>query len=203
MMKKYSFREIVVKRFLVIMPIFLFIFLGACGVPDNQIDPRAITLVVQTLTATMWTPTPVTPSPTSVPKEIVIVDTLNGALRGADPLGEAIDAKFYVIDVGFDASGNPPLISTMRVLVECEWILKPSCTAERAFVVLMHAFERDGVRKKILEQIPATIEFVQVMAFDHLSHIGTIAVRWQDILAFANKDITGDQLAARVNRFNP
>jgi hypothetical protein len=192
-----------VKRFLVVIPVFLFIFLGACGVPGNQIDPRAITLVVQTLTATMWTPTPVTPSPTSVPKEVVVVNTLNGVLRGADPLGEAIDAKFYIIDVGFEASGNPPVLLTMRVHVECEWILKPSCTAERAFVVLMHAFERDGVRNKIIEQIPATIEWVQVMVFDHLSHIGTIAVRWQDIVAFASKDISGDQLAARVNRSNP
>lgn len=191
------------KRFLVVVPIFVFLFLGACGVHSDQLDPLASTLVVQTLTATMWTPTPVTPSPTAVPKEVIIVDTLNGALRGADPLGEAIDAKFYIIDVGFDPGGNPPMLITMRVHLECEWILKPSCTAERVFVVLMHAFERDGVRNKIIEQIPATIEFVQVIAFDHFSHIGTIGVRWQDILAFANKDITGDQLAARATRFNP
>ena len=191
------------KRFFVAIPIFLFIFLGACGVPSDQLDPRVSTFVVQTQTATMWTPTPITPTPTSVPKEAAIVEALNGVLRGADPLEEVLDAKFYITDIGFDANGYPSLTTTIRVHVECEWILERSCTTERAFVVLMHAFEREGVRKKIIEQIPATIEFVQVMAFDHLSHIGTMEIRWQDVLAFANGDITGDQLAVRVTRFNP
>jgi hypothetical protein len=67
----------------------------------------------------------------------------------------------------------------------------------------MHALEREGVRKKIIEQIPITIEFVQVTALDHMSQIGIIEIRWQDVLAFTNGEITGDQLAARVNRFNP
>lgn len=188
------------KQFLAVIPIFLFIFLGACGVPGNQLSPDLGTFVAQTQTATMWTPTPITPSPTSVPKEAVIVDALNGAMRGADPLGEAIDAKFQITDVGFDASGNPPVIITMRVHVECEWILTPSCTAERAFVILMHTFQREGVRKKLVEQIPATLEFLQVIAFDHMSQIGSLTIRWQDAVAFINGDITGDQLAARVYR---
>jgi hypothetical protein len=197
------FREIIVKRFFAVIPIILFILLGACGAAGNVVSPDVGTFVAQTQTATMWTPTPTVPSPTSVPKEAVIVDALNGVLRGGDPLEEAIDAKFYITDIGFDTSGNPPIIITMRVHVECEWVLKPTCTTERAFVVLMHALEREGVRKKIIEQIPITIEFVQVTALDHMSQIGIIEIRWQDVLAFTNGEITGDQLAARVNRFNP
>ena len=191
------------KRFLVLIPIFLIIFIGACSAPGDQLDPRVSTFVVQTQTATMWTPTPITPTVTIEPKEAIIVDALNSVLRGADPLEEVLDARFYVTDIGFDLNGNPPVTTTMRIHVECEWVVEHSCTTERAFVVLMHVFEREGVRKKIIEQIPTTIELISVMAFDHLSPIGTMEIRWQDILAFTNGEITGDQLAVRVTRFNP
>jgi len=191
------------KPFFVAIIIFLFVSIRACGVPDGQLDPSAVTFVVQTQTAAMWTPTPITPSPTNVPKQAVIVDALNGAIRGADPLMEALDAKFYVTDIGFDMNGNPPATTTLRFNMECEWVLERSCTVERAFVVLMHAFEREGVRNKVKEQIPVTIEIVRITAFDHMSPIGTILVQWTDVMAFANGNITGDQLASRVARTNP
>lgn len=191
------------KRFLAIIPIILFILLAACGVSDDQVVPSVGTSVAETQTAVMWTATPITPSPTPVPHEAVIVDTFNSVMRGADPLQEAIDAKFFITDIGFDAGGNPLVLITMRIDVECEWVLKPSCTTERAFVVLMHAFEKENVRKKIIEQVPVTIEYVQVIALDHMSQIGLIEVRWQDVLAFITGGITGDQLAARVVRNIP
>jgi len=191
------------KPFFVIIIILLFVSIGACAVPNDQLDPSAVTFVVQTQTAAMWTPTPITPSPTIVPKQAVIVDALNGAIRGADPLMEALDAKFYVTDIGFDMSGNPSATTTLRINVECEWVLERSCTVERAFVVLMHAFQREDVRNKVKEQVPKTIEAVQVIAFDHMNQIGTMTSQWKDIMAFANGNITGDQLAYRVVRSNP
>lgn len=191
------------KQFFAVIPIVLFVFLGACGVPSNEISSGVGTSVAQTQTATMWTPTPVTPSPTIVPNQAVIVDSFNGVMRGPDSLRDAIDAKFFVIDVGFDQTGNPPAIDTIRVSVECEWIFKPTCTAERAFVVFVHAFENEKVRKRIIEQVPSTIQFVRVTAFDHMVQMGIIETRWQDMLAFVNGEITGDQLASRVSRFNP
>ena len=191
------------KRLLAIIPVFLLIFINACDVNESPVTSGVGTAVALTQTATMWTPTPITPSPTPSPNQAIIVDALNGALRGADPLGEAIDAKFHVADVGFDANGNPPILITLRIHIECEWIIRSSCTTERAFVVLMHALEREGVRKKVIEQIPTTIEFMQVEAFDHMTRIGSLAIRWQDLLAFTKNEITGDQLAVRVIRFNP
>ena len=191
------------KRLIVIIPVSLSILINACGVNEPSVPPDMGTAVAFTQTATMWTPTPITPSPTSPPNQAIIVDALNGALRGADPLGEAIDAKFHVADVVFDANGNPPILITLRVHVECEWIIRSSCTTERAFVVFIHALEKDGVRKKVVEQIPTTIEFVQIDAFDHMARIGSLAIRWQDVLAYTKGEITGDQLAARVIRFNP
>ena len=191
------------KRLLAVIPVFLLIFINACDANESPVTSDIGTAVALTQTATMWTPTPITPSPTPSPNQAIIVDALNGALRGADPLGEAIDAKFHVADVGFDANGNPPILITLRIHIECEWIIRSSCTTERAFVVLIHALEREGVRKKVTEQIPTTIEFIQVDAFDHMTRIGSLAIRWQDLLAFTKNEITGDQLAVRVIRFIP
>lgn len=191
------------KRLLAIIPVSLFFLINACDVNPPTVSPDTWTLVALTQTATMWTPTPITPSPTSQPNQVIIVDALNSALRGADPLGEAIDAKFHVADVGFDANGNPPILVTLRVHVECEWIIRSSCTTERAFVVLIHALENKDVRKKVIEQIPTTIEFVQIEAFERMTRIGSLAIRWQDVLSYTKGDINGDQLAVRVIFFNP
>jgi hypothetical protein len=199
----YFLRETVMKRWFAALPLFLLFLINACGVEPSVITSEQGTAVALTQTATMWTATPITPSPTNSPNQAVIVEALNSALRGADPLGEAMDAKFHVADVGFDPNGIPPVLITLRIHIECEWIIKSSCTTERAFVALIHAFEREGVRKKVVEQIPTTIEFIQIDAFERMSRIGSLAVSWKDVLAFTKSEITGDQLASRVIRFNP
>jgi len=192
------------KRFLLIIPIILFAALGACGDPSGQVlDPKIITYVAQTQTAAAWTPTPVTPTATAVPNQATIVNTLNDALRGADPLGEALDARFYVTDLVFEMSGKPPVTDKVRISVECEWVYKSSCTAQRTFVVLLHIFERDGVRKKINAQFPETIKTLQIVAFDRMQPIGTMEILWKDLLAFADNEITGEQLAARATPVRP
>lgn len=191
------------KRILPMVPMCLFVFLSACGDVTVTVSDEVGTAVAQTQTATMWTPTPVTPSATPVPNPLVILDALNGALRGADRLGEAMDAKLYVTDVGFDANGNPPLTITLRISVECEWVMHPSCTTERAFVEVIHALEKEGIRKKIVEHMPASIEFIQVVAFDHFNQSGTLIVRWQDVLSYVEGKISPEQLAAYVLPFSP
>ncbi|MGC1375142.1 MAG: toll/interleukin-1 receptor domain-containing protein [Anaerolineales bacterium] len=172
----------------------------------NSLDPNLVAYVKQTQTATMWTPAPVIPSATPVPNEAAIVSALNDELqREADPLEEALDIKFSIIDIGFDMSGNPPVTTTMSVQVKCEWVTTPTCSTERALIAFARAFKgaKAGVRKKIMEQIPTTIRVVQVRAFDHMNQIGIIEFGWEYILAFANGNITGDQLAARIVRLTP
>jgi hypothetical protein len=185
------------------IPVCFFVLLSACAEITVTVPDEVGTAVAETQTAKMWSPTPVTPSATPVPNPLVILDALNGALRGADPLREVMDAKFYVADVGFDANGNPPLIITLRISVECEWIMHPSCTTERAFVEVIHVFEKEGVHKKIVEHMPASIEFIQVVAFDHFNQNGTLIVRWQDVLAYIEGKISPEQLAAYVLPFSP
>jgi hypothetical protein len=191
------------KRFLLVIPIILFAVLGACGDSTGQLNPLIVTYVAQTQTAAVWTPTPVTPTATAVPDQVTIVKVLNEALRGADPLEEALDARFSVIDLGFEMSGNPPLTNKVRIGIECEWVYKSACTVERTFVVLLHILERDGVRKKVSGQLPGTIKILQIVAFDHMKLIGTIEILWRDVLAFADNKISGEQLAARATPIQP
>jgi len=193
------------RRFLVIIPIFLFVLLGACSnTRGGEIDPTIGAFVAQTQTATMWTPAPITPTPSVAPKQALIVKALNDEFqKQADPLEETLDAKFSIIDIGFDLSGSPPATTTMQVHVECEWISRPSCTEARAFIVFARAFKgvKPGVRQKIIEQVPETVLIVQIRAFDHMNEIGIIEITWECLLSFANDEITGEQLAARTIRF--
>lgn len=196
------------KRFLVIIPVFLFILLGACGDTSRQgLDPSIHTFVAQTQTATVWTPAPATPSATHIPKQAFIVKTLNDELRReADPLEETLDVKFSILDVSFDRNGKPPKTTTITIHVECEWIKDQACTKERAFIALANAFAglKPDARKKLVEQIPVTINTVQIRAFDHVTtQIGIVEVSWDCLLQFADGDITGDQLAARTLMLAP
>jgi hypothetical protein len=190
------------KRFLIVIPVVLFIILAACG-SDNTVNPDVGTMVAQTQTAKMVTATPTT---THVPSQAAIVNALNGALRGADPLEEGFDARFNIIDIVFEVNGNPPFTDKIIIHIECEYVYKQTCTAERSFVVLMHVFQKEGVRNKVIEQIPETIKTVQVKVFDNRnnrSQIGVVEALWQDVLAYGKGEITGDQLAVRAKRLTP
>lgn len=185
------------RRFFVVIPVFLFIMLGACG----GVDSHTFQMVIETQTATMWTPIPVTPTPSDVPKAAMVLNTLNDEFRkDADSLERTLDAHFSIIDLGFDLSGNPRATTTLRIHVECDWVLKSSCTEQRAFIVFAHVFKamKAGVRQKIIQQVPKTVSVVQIKAFNRMSQIGIVEIGWQDLLAFTNNEITGEQLAARI-----
>ncbi|MGC1376540.1 MAG: hypothetical protein WA821_09960 [Anaerolineales bacterium] len=190
------------KKFLAVALILAFIIaLGACSVPSGSaLDPTLIAYVEQTQTATMLPHASPTPSPSAVPKQVVIVNALNTEIRKeADPLEETLDAKFSILDIVFDSNDNSST-TIMEVHVECEWIKRSSCTEQRAFVVLANAFKRmkPGIRKKIKDEVPVTIKTVLVRAFDHMTLIGMIEIDWEYLWAFANGNITGEQLAARA-----
>ncbi len=185
------------KRALPFVPVLIALAFSACTATP-ALPPQAATFVIQSMTATMWTPTV---APTPVPDTGTIVDTLNGAIIDADPLGETIAAKFSVLDVRFPVDPASRQILTMQIDVECEWIFTNSCTPETSFVNLMHGLAgNDKVIKKIAAQVPATVESLEVLTFNHRVQNGTIAVSWQDVLDFAAGRINGNQLGARIMR---
>ena len=188
------------KRTLPFFPILIILVVSSCiAVPQGEISPDMATFIIQSMTATMWTPTA---SPTPSPNVVTIIDTLNGAIINSDPLRETIETRFSVLDVRFPMEPTSRQILTMQIDLECEWIFTDSCTPEESFVNLMHGFAADDkkVIKKIAAQVPATVDSVEITTFNHRVPDGTIVVNWQDVFDFATGKITGNQLGARILR---
>ena len=177
------------------------ILLNACGdslIPITGINDEVGTQVAQTQTASAWTATPITPSPTNVPDKAKIVNILNDNIRNEDKLAELVEAEYYVAKVDFIASGNPNYYTTMRIEVICESLLQRTCTAERGFVILMHGFEsaygKDKQRDVISSQVPQTIQTLDVIVeLAHAGSIGKFTVGWNNVKAFARGNLSPEQ----------
>jgi hypothetical protein len=185
------------KRALPYIPLLAILAMGACGqIPDTGISSREVTAVIQSMTATMWTPTP---SPTPQPNTLAIINALNGAIIDADPLAETVDAKFNVLDIRFPLDSGTGQSLAMQIDVECEWIFADSCTPEGSFVHLMRGLVADQkVISKVMAQVPVTVVSVEVTTYNHMVANGRIVVNWQDVLEFATHKINGNQLGARI-----
>jgi len=170
--------------------------LAACS--PNVSDPEIQHAVIQTLTATAVTPTP---TATPEPNTTGIVDILNNAVIGSDPLEETIDARFSVLDsrVILDQSTRQAL--TLQIDVDCEWIFSDGCTPEGSFVLLMHTFRaNDRLFKKVCDDIPPTILSLHVVAFDRMVRKGMLAASWNDVTEYVAGGINGNQLGSRIIR---
>jgi len=179
-----------------LLPFLLLILLMACS-PDLS-DPAIQHAVIQTLTATALTPTP---SATPEPNTSGIVDILNNAVIGSDPLQETIDARFSVLDsqVLLDQSTKQAL--TLQIDVDCEWIFSDGCTPEGSFVVLMRALRaNDRIFKKICDDVPPTIRNLHVVTFDRMLRRGMLAASWHDVMEYVAGTINGNQFGARTVR---
>ena len=184
------------KRVLPFLPMILFI---ACT-PDIS-NPEIQNAVIQSLTATVWTPVPPTPTFTPEPNTGKIVELLNNSMLGADPLAETIDAKFSVIDAQVVLDQSAGQAAILRIHVDCEWVFNDSCTPEQSFVMLIHAFTaNDKVIEKICAQTPPTVHTLQLVAFNRMIQTGMIVVPWSDVMDYAYGKINGNQLGSRIVR---
>ncbi len=184
------------KRILPFLPLMLIV---AC-VPDIS-DPNIQAAVIQSLTATVWTPVPASLTPTPEPNTSKIVEILNSSMVGTDPLLETVDAKFSVIDAQVIFNDATQQATTIRLSVDCEWIFSDSCTPETTFVKLMRAFTaNEHVIEAIAGQIPSTVHTVEVLAFDHMRASGIIAITWGDLVEYSYGKINGNQLGSRIIR---
>ena len=185
------------KRFSLIIPVFLFAFLIACGNNPVEISPAQWTAVGQTQTATMWTPT-ITFTPD--PSENKIVEWLNAELSGTDPLEQTLDAKYQAVDASFPIM--PDGASTIfRVDIRCECATySQCCIPERMFVVIMAAMKKRN--DKIMEQIPGSVMQMKVVCYDHTTQVGVMAAWWSDVKGYLLDQINGYQFGSRVWRGN-
>jgi hypothetical protein len=181
------------KRLLPLLPLILLI---AC-VP-NLSDPQLQREVLQTLTATAWTPTP---TATPEPNTSGVVEVLNSAMFDSDPLEETIDARFSVLDSHVLLDKSMQRSQTLQIDVDCEWIFSDSCTPEGSFVALMRAFRANSrVFKDICDDIPSTIRILQVVTFDRMARRGTLGAAWQDVTAYVTGQINGTQFGSRIGQ---
>ncbi|MBL8090233.1 MAG: hypothetical protein KF758_00375 [Anaerolineales bacterium] len=184
------------KRVLPILPVLV---LFACA-PDIS-NPDVQAAVINSLTATSWTPTPITPSATPQPNTAKIVDILNEAIVGSDPLSETIAAKYRVLDAHVLMDAITQQATTLRIHVDCDWVYSDGCTPETTFVVLMYAFsENDKIIERIQNQIPASVQTLELVAFERMSPTSNIFIAWKDVWDFAQGKINGNQLGARMMR---
>lgn len=187
------------KRVAICILILPFILLVACA-PDLT-DPNIQAAVIHSLTATSWTPTPITPSATPQPNTTKIVEILNEAMIGSDPLTETVVAKYSVIDAQVLMDSSNQQATTLRIHVDCEWIFSDSCTPESTFVVLMNTFStNEKVMERVINQIPTTITTLEMLAFDQMIPTNILTIAWSDVLAFAFGEINGNQLGSRILR---
>ena len=184
------------KRLLPFLSVIVFV---ACA-PDVS-SPEIQNAVIQSLTATIWTPTPVLPTETPEPNTSKIVEILNNAMLGYDPLAETIDAKFSVLDAQVIHDETTQLATILRIHVECEWMFSDSCTPETSFVALMHAFTaNEKVIGRVSGQVPVTVHTLQMVAFERMIQTNMLLISWNDILDYAYGRINGNQLGSRITR---
>jgi hypothetical protein len=184
------------KRVIAFLPVLVFI---ACA-PDIS-NPDVQAAVINSLTATSWTPTPITPSATPEPNTARIVEILNEIIIGSDPLSETVVAKYSVIDAQVILDVTTQQASVLKIHVDCDWVYSDNCTPESTFVILMYAFsENDKVIERIQNQIPASVQTLELVAFERMTQTASIFILWKDVWDFALGKINGNQLGSRMMR---
>jgi hypothetical protein len=182
------------KRFLPMIPVFLFLLLNACGNQEIGISNAQWTAVSLSQTATMWTPTVTLPPD---PNESKIVDWLNEELSSEDAaLEKMIDADYEVQDVLFPpASNSSSLIFRVDTRCQCS-NHTPCCIPERMFAVIMGAMKNRA--EKIIKEAPSNVSEMKVVCFNDGLRIGVVAALWTDVKAYLEKQINGHQFGSRV-----
>ncbi len=176
----------------------LLLLASATACTGADLSTAQMNSAVQTLTATVQPPT-VTATPD--PDESAIVLLLNhGFEQISDPLAQTLDARYQVLDVSFPLDGNNKA-STFLVQVRCECVNGGCCTAERTFVMLVHAMK--SVADKVARQVPGTVTNLQVASLDHAASMGIVLVSWQDMADYFTGTINGFQLGGRVIKLGP
>ena len=186
-------REVSLKRFLPIIPIFLLLLVNACGDITASISAAEWTAVWVTQTACLWTPTS---SPTPDPNESNIVYWLNMEFLAANPLEQTLDARFMAVDASFPSQPGASF-PIFRLVLRCTCGTNAQCcTAERGFVVAINAMQVHA--GEIIKEVPGGTSHVEVVCFNQLTRIGAMTATWLDVQAYLLQQIDGHQLGWRV-----
>jgi hypothetical protein len=187
------------KRYLIIIPILLFIFLDACN-NNSEISPAMSTAVVQTITAAIVTPT-VTYTPMYITALSQISLDLNTAIESAevsskfDQLEHTIGSTYQVTDVNLVPNDTTP--SSLELVVDCTCALNTNCcTPNRAFAITMAAMY--AYQSDIEYQVPGTVNKLVVICLHDNSSVGSFSVSWYAVMNFLSDPANGYQLKSEL-----
>lgn len=168
----------------------------------ETIDEKTVQDVGMTLTASVYTPTPMfTPNPS----EQLIVGALNTYLQiPDDPLSNTIDASYRVVEVSFPPNiGGVP--NSFIVTVNCQCAQGGDCcNDEHTFVMTIRAMKANadmflGVSPVVLI-IPETVTEFQLVCFEDGFKQGTMSVPWPIMRDYLAGVINGDQFGWKVRK---
>ena len=188
------------KRFLLIPPFFLLVLLTACTnlASGVSISPAQWTAMVETQTATAWTPTPIS---TTDPYLATIITTLNEDLSKADPLGRTIDASYMIMNMTFQAIPDSPS-KVFVVNVRCDCVTDDDCCLPaRTFVMVADAMRRNP--NPITAYVQSNVTEVKVVCVHKDIKIGAMSASWFDMKDYLLKNTVGYQFGDRVKITKP
>ncbi len=184
------------KRFLLVIPVILLIFINACiglGPTGGTVTPT-------------WTPTLIF-SPTEDTLSPAIFSELNMAIEGmvtSEPLNELehIAGPSYQV-VSVDVLPTDRIPTTLQISVRCECAENGQCcntarTFAATIVTLRNIYLSGNINE---DKTPyATLNILEVWCFDHATRTGVVSVPWTDVVRFFQHDIDGFELWANVTQ---
>jgi hypothetical protein len=180
------------KRGLLAIPLLILLLFSACGDIAGQVSMKEGTMVAETQTATVWTPTPI---PTVDPNEPRILEWVNAGLP-SDGLETTLDARYMAVDTYFPYIPNSSFRAfRLEILCECA-INSHCCVPEHMFVLTLQAMKTRG--DKIIEQVAGDVIRVDVICFNRSGRIGAFSAGWSDVRDYLVDGIDGRTLAWRV-----
>jgi hypothetical protein len=184
------------KRFLLIIPVILFILLNACGSPT--VTPEQGTATAQAQTASMGT---ATLAPTADVLSSLIFSELNREIESLETstkfsqLEHIHGASYQVTGVSFPVRRDGTLIFHVQTRCECAENAQ-CCSPTHTLVVTMMVM--DDIQGTLVTQIPPTVTVLEVWCYDHANLTEVMSVPWGDVKNFFLGYIDGFQLESKV-----
>ncbi len=187
----------------------LFAFLAACI--DNEIiipvtgnssaQPllntltdiaKTVEVIAQTATAYSIPPT-ATNTPTNTPDPDVVNKTISDSINSQ--LISTFGAKITVVDVKFGPIGAQEY-TNLYIEMNCAGDNNVVCPTTQVIIAVMDACKEK--KKKILENIPRTVQVLTITIFDPITVPKVVEVNWPDMLAYINGDVPGEDFSKLI-----
>jgi hypothetical protein len=193
------------KRYLLVIPLILFVVLNACGSPGTPTTGG----VFVTFTPTME------PVAMYASQSAYAFMNLNLAIERLETLDKFTElehvtgASYQVTNVDFPLENGMPTVFQVATRCECARNAE-CCSPTRTFVVTLLAFNNamtydPNFSNWIQQGVPVEVRNMSVRIFDHATETEVINVPWENVKIFLYQpdSFRGFELGARVTETAP